>query len=463
MTTSLHRIIYFIILFIAIVFSNPIFSQENDSGEQNSGEEATKKIYVFDIREQIAKPIWRKTKMALKEARSINADQIIINMNTYGGQVNFADSIRTALLRSRIPVAVFINNNAASAGALISIACDSIYMLPGANIGAATVVNQSGEKMPDKYQSYMRATMRATAEASGRDPKIAEAMVDESVEIEGIIKKGKVLTFTTQEAIKHDFCESKAHSVSEVIQNLGIQDYEITKQRLTNTDKIIGFLISPAISGILIMLIIGGIYFELQSPGLGFPAAAAVIAALLYFAPLYLEGLAANWEILVFIGGVLLVMVELFVIPGFGVAGISGLLLIITGLTLSMVDNFKFNFTVGQLDTIAKAFFTVATAMVVSLIGSFYLGKKMLTSTAFGHLALDSVQDRAEGYASEEEGYTDVIGQEGLAHTVLRPAGKVEVNDDIYDAYAEAGFIDKGSKVKIVGYTNTQLKVRKID
>jgi len=463
MTIKISHTIFAIFLLLVMIVPEHTVSQNSQSENNTKYKDSTKTIYVFDIREQIAEPVWRKTKMALEEAKKVNAAQIIINMNTYGGQVNSADSIRSAILRSQIPVAVFINNNAASAGALISIACDSIYMLPGANIGAATVVNQSGEKMPDKYQSYMRSTMRSTAEANNRDPIIAEAMVDERVEIEGIIEKGKVLTFTTEEAIEHNYCEGKATTIAEVIQKLGYENYEIKKQRLSSTDKIIGFLVSPIISGILIMLIIGGIYFELQTPGLGFPIAAAIVAALLYFAPLYLEGLAANWEILIFIGGVILVMVELFVIPGFGVAGISGILLIITGLTLSMVDNFRFNFTLAQLDTIAKAFFTVVTAMLISLIGSFYLGKKMFTSTAFGHLALDSVQDRSEGYTSEEEGYTNVIGELGVAHTVLRPAGKVEINDDIYDAYAEAGFIDKGSRVKVTGYTNTQLKVRKID
>ena len=459
---NIYRLVVITVFLAAVLFSGAAISQENNPKEEKDRDK-TQQIYVFDIKEQIAEPIWRKTQMALEEARKMNADHIIIDMNTYGGKVKSADSIRSALLRSQIPISVFINNNAASAGALISIACDNIYMLPGANIGAATVVNQKGEKMPDKYQSYMRATMRSTAEANDRDPDIAEAMVDASIEIEGVIEEGKVLTFTTEEAIQNGFCEDKATSVSHVLQNLGIEDYEITKQRLSATDKIIGFLVSPVISGVLIMVIIGGIYFELQSPGLGFPAAAAIIAALLYFAPLYLEGLAANWEILVFIGGILLIMLELFVIPGFGVAGIAGLLLTITGLTLSMVDNFGFKFTIGQLDIVAKAFFTVATAMFLSLIGSFYLGKKLFTTTTFGHLALDSVQDRAEGFTAEEEEYTEVIGQEGTAHTVLRPAGKVEVNDDIYDAFAEAGFIDKGSRVKITGYINTQLKVRKIE
>jgi membrane-bound serine protease (ClpP class) len=103
------------------------------------------------------------------------------------------------------PIWVYINSDAASAGALISIACDSIYMSPGASIGAATVVDGSGEKAPDKYQSYMRSIMRSTAEENGRDPRIAEGMVDESFAIDSIKLEGQVITFSTSEAIKMVF------------------------------------------------------------------------------------------------------------------------------------------------------------------------------------------------------------------------------------------------------------------
>ena len=163
----------------------------------------TKIVYVFDIKEEIAPPIWHKAKKAFDHAKEIDAAAIIIHMNTYGGMLETADSLRTKILNLDIPVYVFIDNNAASAGALISIACDSIYMIPGANIGAATVVNQEGKALPDKYQSYMRSMMRSTAEVNGRDPEIAQAMVDPRIYIEGVIDTGHVLTFTTSEAIKY--------------------------------------------------------------------------------------------------------------------------------------------------------------------------------------------------------------------------------------------------------------------
>ena len=189
------------------------------SGQTPDDSTKTNLVYTYKIFREIGSTSWIHTQEAFAEAEEMGADVILLHMNTYGGQVVFADSIRTKILNSHIPVHVFIDNNAASAGALISVACDSIYMRPGANIGAATVVNQSGKKMPDKYQSYMRSTIRATAEAHGkdtivtgndttyvwrRDPHVAEAMVDESIYIAGIIDTGKILTFTTLEAIEHD-------------------------------------------------------------------------------------------------------------------------------------------------------------------------------------------------------------------------------------------------------------------
>ncbi|HAL65066.1 MAG TPA: serine protease, partial [Bacteroidales bacterium] len=229
--------------------------------------EKVSKVYIIEMKEEIAPPMRRKVQKGLREARENGADLIIIHMNTYGGTLDAADSIRTMILTSSLPVWVFIDNNAASAGALISIACDSIYMRPGANIGAATVVDQTGGALPDKYQSYMRSMMRSTAEAKGRDPQIAQAMVDTRIVVPGIDDSTTVITFTTSEAIKYGFCEGESENIQEILQKYGWDDAIIITQKLSGVDKIINFLINPIISAILIMMIIGGIYFELQTPG----------------------------------------------------------------------------------------------------------------------------------------------------------------------------------------------------
>jgi len=431
------------------------------SAQQPAGNK--KFIYVFKISDEIAKPVWYKTKKALIEASEMKADFIVINMNTYGGLLDMADSIRTAILNNKIPVWVFIDNNAASAGALISIACDSIYMRQGANIGAATVVNQTGEQLPDKYQSYMRAMMRSTAQATGRNPDIAQAMVDPRIHVEGVNDSGQVVTFTAQEAMKHGYCNAMADNIPDVLKKAGIVNYTIHEQKLTATDKMIGFLTRPAVSGILIMIIIAGIYFEFQSPGIGFPIIMAIIAALLYFAPHYIEGVAANWEILVFIAGVILLAVEIFVIPGFGVAGILGIFMIVMGLTLAMIDNLYFEFSPGATVKLAEAFFIVVISFFISITGSIYVTRKLFTGkTFFGDLALVTTQQKNEGFTSADASYIDITGKTGISHTMLRPAGKVMIDGMLYDATALTGYIDKDESVEVVKYETAQIFVRKL-
>ncbi len=421
-----------------------------------------KSVYVFRINDEIGKPMWFKTKKALQDASDKKADIILIQMNTYGGLLESADSIRTAILNTKTPVWVFIDNNAASAGALISIACDSIYMREGANIGAATVVNQTGEQLPDKYQSYMRSLMRSTAQATGRNPDIAQAMVDPRIHVEGVNDSGQVVTFTTQEAMKHGYCNAMAENIREVMSKAGITNYTIQEQQLTATDKLIGFFISPIVAGILIMIIIAGIYFEFQSPGATFPILTAIIAALLYFAPHYLEGLADNWEILVFVAGVILLAVEIFAIPGFGVTGILGIFFMVMGLTLAMIDNTYFEFSQSALAKLGEAFFIVVISFFISIAGSIYLTKKLFTGkTFFGDLALITTQEKKEGFTSADASYIDLTGKTGIANTMLRPAGKVIIDGMLYDATALTGYIDRGEPIEVVKYETAQLFVRK--
>ncbi len=452
---------------------------ENIQTEIQQEDTVKKKIFVFKIYNEIGPESWRTTKKSFKEANKLNADLIILHLNTYGGLVDAADSIRTIILNSKIPVYVFIDNNAASAGALISIACDKIYMRPGGNIGAATVVNQTGAAMPDKYQSYMRSTMRSTAEAKGKDtiivkldtiivwkrnPLIAEAMVDPRTYIEGIIDTGKVLTFTSAEAIKNNYCEGEVADIKEIIQLQKIENYEIVEHKITSMDKFIGFLINPALQGILIMIIIGGIYFELQTPGVGFPIVASLFAAITYFSPLYVEGIAENWEIILFFIGIILVAIEVFAIPGFGIAGGAGILLVVTGLTLSLVDNIIFE--MGDKHAIAqvvlKAFVLVVSSFVASLIGSIYLSKKFLTSQRFSFLVLNATQKVKEGFVSFDKVDSSLIGRNAIAHTVLRPSGKIEIDNEIYDAISLIGYIEKGDTVEIEKIENGQLYVIKV-
>jgi membrane-bound serine protease (ClpP class) len=467
------KLSFLIFLFNVIVLSESSFALNhavNDSIHKNAI------VYQFDIIQEIGPSAWRQTQKAFDLATSNKANCIFIHLNTYGGAVDAADSIRTKILNSKIPVYVFIDNNAASAGALISIACQKIFMRKGANIGAATVVTADGKAAPDKYQAYMRSIMRSTAETHGkktviensdtikkwfRDPRIAEAMVDQTLGLPGIIDTGKVVTFTTQEAIKYGYCEGEAENIDEAIRLAGISNYTIIKYEPSAVESVIDFLMNPIVQGILIMLIVGGIYFELQTPGFGLPLGAAVLGAVLYFAPLYLDGLAENWEILLFIAGVILLLLEIFVIPGFGITGISGIILTISGLALSMVDNKVFETEGYGLNDVLKSFSIVIISTTTSFFLSLYLSKKIFSTTAFGHLALDTVQNNNEGYVGVEMQPAKMIGCTGIAATMLRPGGKVEVDGEIYDSVSETGYIDKGETVLVIKYETGQLYVRK--
>jgi len=431
-------------------------------------------IYKIDIKKEIDRTSQIYLSRGLNEAQQLEADAILLHLNTYGGLLDAADSMRTAILYSPIPVYVFIDNNAASAGALISLACKQIYMRKGANIGAATVVNQTGESMPDKYQSYMRSMMRSTAEAQGkdtitkgndttfrwkRDPKIAEAMVDDRVIIPNLIDSGKTLTFTAEEAVSWGFCDGIVESTDEIItKHLGYKEYEVVSYSPSWLDDLKGFLMNPIFQSILILIIIGGIYFELQTPGIGFPLIAAITAGILYFAPLYIEGLAQNWEILLFIIGLILIALEIFVIPGFGIAGISGISLVIAGFFLSLIDNVNFNFDGVSTSDAGRASLTVTTGFVFGTALVIWLSSRIGTKGIFRKVAL--VTDLENATSSPI--LKNLIGKEGKAATVLRPSGKVMIDGQLYDGVSESGFIEKDTTVHVIRFENAQVYVTEI-
>lgn len=417
-------------------------------------------VYRFDLKEDIGPNAWRTVKNAYAIAEKADVDLVLIEMNTYGGLVNFADSIRSRILDSPLETVVFINHNAASAGALISLATDRIYMSRGSSIGAASVVDQSGQTMSEKHQSYMRGLMRATAEAKGRDPKVAEAFVDADVDLPNIKPAGKILTLTSSEAVNIKLAEAEAASIADVLVAEGVANQEITVHQITTIDKIIAFLINPAVSGILILLIIGGIYFEMQTPGIGFALLVSIVAAVLFFAPLYIQGLADNWEIALFAAGVILILLEVFVIPGFGLPGILGIICLVCGLAFSMVANDYFNFTIIEPGMLFNSFLLVIASITVATILMVIFGKGFLKTRAFKRLVLQDEQRSNEGYTSAKVN-TELINKEGIAKTVLRPSGKVEIDGRWYDAVALDGFVDIGEEIYVEKHENYNLFVRK--
>lgn len=305
----------------------------------------------------------------------------------------------------------------------------------------------------------MRSIMRSTAEENGRDPKIAEGMVDEDLAIEGVKKPGEIITFSTSEALKYGFCDAKVQSITEILERNNISSYSLHRFELGVTEKIISIILNPFISSILILVIIAGIYFEMQTPGLGFAGLAALVALVFYLVPYYLNGLAANWEILAFFIGIGLIGVEIFVLPGFGVAGISGIVLTVGSLFLIMINNDAFNFEFVPMDNMLYA---LAAALAGSLGGMILLlagGSRLPDTRFFKKIALTGTQNRSEGYVSLR--YSEsLVGKKGTAETVLRPSGKVLIDGKMYDAYTRGDYIEKGQVVEVISDEGSSLKVK---
>ena len=419
------------------------------------------KVMVMEIKEEIDPRMLRYVKLAIDHADKTKADYVIVEMDTYGGVMTDAKEIVDVIMDFKKPIWVYINSDAASAGALISIACDSIYMSPGATIGAATVVEgNGGQEAPDKYQAYMRGIMRSTAEKNGRNPRIAEGMVDERIVIDSIKQEGRVITFTTSEALKFGYCEAQVESIEEILKRNNVKDYEISTFKLGTIEKIIAFALNPFISGLLILVIIGGIYFELQTPGIGFALFAAVTALVLYLIPYYLNGLAEYWEIIALFIGVILIIAEIFVLPGFGVAGVLGITLTVVSLILIMLNNDFFNFEFVPLGDIVVATIVAFGGLTGGMVVLFFGGSRIMQSKAFQRMALTETQESSKGFSVNT--YSESMnGKTGTAYTVLRPSGKVMIEDQLFDAFTRGDYVEKGEPIVVIESEGVTLKVKR--
>lgn len=404
-------------------------------------------FYRIRLDQNIDPAARRLVTLGLEKAAAADADYILLDLNTYGGAVDAADSIRNAILRCDRPVISFVNMQAASAGALISIACDSIYMKTGSSIGAATVVDQAGNVMPDKYQSFMRGMMRSTAQATGRDPKIAESMVDTA----------NVLSLTPSEAIEVGFCEGVCEDEFEVARKVaGSDDFVIRNMEddISWLDRLIQFLLNPLLQSIFMMMIIGGIFVEIRTPGIGLPLVTAIVGALLYFAPAYLGDLVSYWEILLFVVGLVLIGVEIFVLPGFGVCGILGIIAVVLSLAFAMVDNAELFHWDGSLNLqpILRPIGIVIISASAAIFGSVLLVRKLFATRSFDHIALRQELKADEGFTGVASGLESFVGETVTVFTDLRPSGKVKTADGrIFEATLRfGGFAEKGTSLTVI-------------
>lgn len=446
-----------LILITAAVFVYSFtLSKENKKGHS---------ILVLEIKSEVNPTLSRYIELGLEEGKDKKYDAIILELNTYGGALYESLHIRNLLIDYPKPIYAFINKHAASAGALIAISCDSIYMSQGATIGAATVVTADGFPASYKFQSYMKGLMRATAEINHRSTTLAEAMVDDLFIIDSVMRKlmkdKRVLTLTTQEAIKYGYCEKKINSIQELMQSMYPENHTLTYFKLSPIDQFVNFCMNPIVSSILILLIIGGIYYELQAPGLGLPLVISIVASALYFIPYYMNGLADYWEIGLLAGGIVLILLEVLVIPGFGIAGITGIVTTFLALALIMLNNYNLDFSFVTSQSILEAIVSISVGFLAIMLLFIIGGNRLPKSKLFKRMALEKKMTTKEGYTSQTLA-PELIGKKGTAYTVLRPSGKIRIDHDVYEATTRGEFIDKDDDIIVLSIEGNILKVKKI-
>jgi membrane-bound serine protease (ClpP class) len=391
----------------------------------------------------------------LDEAAGAGAAAVVLEVNTFGGRVDAAVQIRDALLGARVPTVAYVNRRAISAGALISLAAQHLVMAPGSTIGAATPVMAGGtgggtQAASEKTVSYMRKEFRATAESRKRPALIAEAMVDEDVAIRGVIEKGKLLTLTTDEALKHKVAEFSADSLPAALERLGMAGAELRALSPNWAERTVRLLTHPVLSSLLVTIGMLGIIIELRTPGFGVAGAIGVGSLAAFFWGHWLVQLAGWGELLLALGGVALLLVEFFVIPGFGFAGILGILALLAALVMSVAGSG------ATPEFLMLAAGRILFSLLAALLASFLL-LRLMPRTPFGRkLILDT------GLGLEPEDDLRWLGKRGRASSPLRPAGIADIEGARVDVVSEGDLIEAGTPVEVIRVDGNRVVVRSL-
>jgi membrane-bound serine protease (ClpP class) len=419
-------------------------------------------VYVVPVEGTIDLGLAPFVERSLDLAAAENAAAVVLDIDTFGGRVDAAVQIRDALLASPVTTVAWVHPRAISAGALISLAAERIAVAPGSTIGAATPVNvgAGGETTAtdEKTVSYVRTEFATTAETRGRPVEIAEAMVDRDVAIEGLVKEGKLLTLRGEQALERGVADFEAADMESLLAQLDLAGATVRRARENWAERIAGFLTGPIVSSLLLSLGFLGLIVEFYTQGLGWSGALGVIFILLFFFGHYIVNLAGWEEFLVFLLGVGLLLLEILVIPGFGVAGVSGLLLVLISLVLSLLGlPLRASWALGLVD---RALTIVGLAFILAIVVAVILARTVLSSRLGRRLVLAGRLSSMAEVEAEEQGEWDPLGAEGVALTDLHPAGKARVAGRKLDVISEGGLIPRDTPVIVVGRRTGSYVVR---
>jgi membrane-bound serine protease (ClpP class) len=380
---------------------------------------------------------------SIREAQETGAVAAYLDIDTPGGRIDAAERIADAVRNARIPVYAYVNPRALSAGALIAMSSNGIYMRPGAVIGAATPVDGQGTKASEKMVSAMRAEFRAVAEQRGLDPKLAEAMVDENVEIPGVVRKGQLLTLSTGEAVRLRFAKAEAGDEQALLKAIGYPSAQVVTTEANWAENIVRFLTNPLVSPLLLSIGILGLVFEIKTGAFGLGGLLSLVSLGLFFGSSLILGL-AGWEEILLLGlGILALVVEIFVIPGFGIAGVVGILAIVASMVLAMMG------AVPTTGDVAQALAVLGASLFITAAVIYAWFRHLPNSGRFSGLLLKGAGHRSEGFTTAPS-RQDLVGISGVAITDLRPSGAARFGAERLDVVTEGEYVPQGSRVQVV-------------
>ena len=380
---------------------------------------------------------------SIREAESAGAAAAFLDIDTPGGRIDAAERIADAVRAAGIPVYAYVNPRAYSAGALIAISSNGIYMRPGAVIGAATPVDGEGTKASEKMVSAMRAEFRSMAEQRGLDPRLAEAMVDENVEIPGVVGKGQLLTLSTTEAVKLKFAKAQVADEAALLRAIGHSGAQVITTEPNWAEGVVRFLTNPLVAPLLLSLGILGLVLEIKTGAFGIGGIVSLASLGLFFGSSFILGL-AGWEEVLLLGlGAIAIAVEVFVLPGFGVAGVAGTLAIVAAMVLAMMGARPVAGDVAQALAVLGASLFITLAVIYAWL------RHLPNSGRFSGLLLRGAVNKTQGFVSAPN-RTDLVGRDGVAVTDLRPSGTARVGEERLDVVTEGEYIALGSRVQVV-------------
>jgi membrane-bound serine protease (ClpP class) len=419
-------------------------------------------VYLVQISGTIEKGLAAFVDRVMVEAEAEGADAVIFEIDTPGGALDAALVIRDAVLYSETRTIAFINPRAISAGALISLATDHIVMVEGGTIGAATAVDMQGNKASEKVISYFRNEMKATAEKTGRSTKLAEAMVDEDVDVEGLAPKGKLLTLTTREAVEQKIAEFQIASITEgdkldeVLKLLGLDESTVVRKDINWAEQAVRWLTHPMVASLLMSLGFLGLIFEFQSPGWGIGGTLALVCLGLFFGSHLIVKLASWSEVLLFVIGLTLVIGDLFFVAGFGLLALPGFAMMLVSIFLSLMGRID----LWTWDTAGLAVRPIMISLLFTVVIGGLMLKRLPRSAAWQKVVLN---EKESGYQSAPSTYADLEGKSGKALTDLRPAGTAEFDGQRVSVTTEGGFLEESTHVKVVEVEGSRIVVRKTE